>query len=417
MLAREHCVRFTAEPRVTVAEGKTVIVATCVESPGDTRRLLLKYDIGEPPEFLRNVPLPAGFVCPEDRIGSTVHSKNPLVNLASAAFSRVGRAINWAMGTKTAYAIDLGVGGGIDGGGGFSVIGFGLPAYMSAVAGNGQTGTVGSVLAVAPSVHITAAHVGGDVSSTVRGANVTCTVTGGGALLVVGEGLAVSAPAAEDEGGNYTCPQVRLGPLPGDATIKVTAQHLDDNVVVNFIGEGGPQKETLPGSFTFVEHGVAAALTSLINCPLTSPNTTGDLLGRGYYVQNYPGVSLRQVDMTFSADVAGPYTISLTARSGSYTGAVIGTSQTTVTLAQNRALQIPASFAFTGGPSVAAGSTVTFTLGIVSLPPGATSDGLFYGTLTSNADCPIIQTNGTTSLDDFRRNGIAAQIFGDRLIP
>ena len=78
-----------------------------------------------------------------------------------------------------AYAFDLGVGGSIGAGDGFSFFAPGRPAQMQSYAGDNQLGLPSSTLPIAPAVQIVNTHH----NSPVGGAIVTCQVTGGGGSL------------------------------------------------------------------------------------------------------------------------------------------------------------------------------------------------------------------------------------------
>jgi hypothetical protein len=146
--------------------------------------------------------------------------------------------------------------------------------------------------------------------------------------------------------------------------------------------------------------------SELIGC---DPTTTelGDFYYRGFYVTDYPGTNISYVTMYFGTHVPGSYTLRLTARAGSYSGSVIGTTTYTRTLGETT---VPVYFSFYGYPAVSQGSTVTFAIEIVS---GPSSTSVYYNTDTAGG-CPVIQTNGTTPpLDSIRRYGIAVNIYGD----
>ena len=146
-------------------------------------------------------------------------------------------------------------------------------------------------------------------------------------------------------------------------------------------------------------------VVDLIDCPPTTSG--GDVLSRGLYVDSFPGSSLRTVTSYFSAVGTGDRTVALTARDGAFDGAVIGTD--TVTFG---AVDGDSSVAVTfdlGGKSVTTGSTVTFSYGSIADSAGT----VFQQTTTSNAACPVTETNGTTpALDTDRRVGMALKIRG-----
>jgi hypothetical protein len=153
-----------------------------------------------------------------------------------------------------------------------------------------------------------------------------------------------------------------------------------------------------------------ASAQQLISCPTSG--SSGDLLFRGFYVQSYPGTNLGTVTLTYTTHVAGTYTISLTARSGSYSGAVIGTPHTAV-VDLLPSVNTPVIFNFAGAP-VAPGTLVTFSQTQVSGPPGGSA---FFnvGPCDFNpacASCPgVIETEDQTPpLSTFRRGSVGVTI-------
>jgi hypothetical protein len=143
----------------------------------------------------------------------------------------------------------------------------------------------------------------------------------------------------------------------------------------------------------------------LVHC---APTTTdlGDYYYRGFYVSDYPGTNLTWVTLYMATTESGTYSIRLTARSGSYSGTTIGTSTATVSL---NGTSGAVYFSFNGSPQVTQGSTVAFSISIVSGP----GTSVYYNVDTASG-CPVVQTNGTTPpLDSIRRNGIAVDIWGD----
>jgi hypothetical protein len=384
VITTNHCVRYTADPDVVFTN--TVTVNTCLPTPADNRQLLLKYDVDEAPTFLRDAPPP--IQCPVG-FASTDKSSNPLVRLASSALSKLAGLFM----PNTAYAIDLGVGGSIDSGGGFSVFALGFPANMDKIAGDGQTAVVGLPVAVAPQVKLYSAHVhelpseGNPHPEAVVGAQVICTPSAGG--LVGGN---TSATVTTNAAGIATCPSWVLA--EGNNTLVVSAVGYNQSVAVEALEPEG-EASTLHGSVTFAATGLAAP--SLISC-------NSDAFGGG--------VSLNTAQLRFSADTPGEYSFSLTARSGTYDGTVIGVANAKVNVSGGRGSFSPATFAFPAPvPSVTAGSIVTFALAQLS---GPSTEAVFYQ-VPSNGDesCAVTQTNGTTPpLDTFRRNGVNVQIHG-----
>jgi len=159
--------------------------------------------------------------------------------------------------------------------------------------------------------------------------------------------------------------------------------------------------------------------TALVDSPLTpGPSSSGgDFIDRGFYLPAYPGRLLSRVRLWLSTDTAGTYTISLTARAGTYGGPVIGTTTATVSLPAGRGLQTPVNFDFAPA-AVTPGTTVTFAMTQVS-PAGL---DLYYEVGVCDGPCatpsPFIETEGTTPpLDTLRRNGVSALIFDTRPPP
>lgn len=150
--------------------------------------------------------------------------------------------------------------------------------------------------------------------------------------------------------------------------------------------------------------------------PATGP---GDPINSAFYLPSYPGTSLSQAVLSFSADTAGSYIFSLTAHSGAYDGTVIGTSQATVTLDGNKSDAVAASFTYPE-LAMAPGSTVAFVIQEVSGPANSNSfiavsscalDDM--SDISCNAGPSVIETTDSSpSLSTFRRNGMGLQLFG-----
>jgi hypothetical protein len=160
--------------------------------------------------------------------------------------------VSWAVGPKTLYAIDLGVGGRIEPEDGFSIITLGMPARMDGIAGQGQTGPAGSPLPIKPKVRLSAVHGAIDPRShaaALTGRIVRCEIVGAGGGLVVGATVVASALATEPvvPDGSYECPAWQLPMAPGTFSLKVTSASLDP--IVYLSGPGGIT--TLPGTVTF----------------------------------------------------------------------------------------------------------------------------------------------------------------------
>lgn len=407
MLSQEHCVRLTVDPQVTIATqpGNPAIIATCIDGITGAHQQLVKYDVGEVPEFLQNVTPPSPFICHEGtEIGAASPSKGVL-GLAAAAVRRAGHALKSLVTPQTAYAIDQGVGGALGiGGDCCSLISFGTAVTMTNVSPLAQNAVAGG--SVPEVVRITTLH---DGIVGVAGQSVTCRVASGGGT--------VATPAVTDATGQTTCPWV-LGE-GGANTLEVTANGIDDCGVfqpecagvfaVETTGEGGTPVR-IPLNRTVVFSAQAIAPSTLIDC--VSEVNGGDLIERGFYVANYPGLSLNNATMSFSADTPGEYSFALTARRGTFDGSVIGVANAKVVVANGRDSFTPTTFFFPAPfPAITAGSTVTFSL---TQSAGPSTDAVFYQVPSNgNTACPVTQTNFTNPpLDTFRRNGVNIQIVG-----
>lgn len=137
----------------------------------------------------------------------------------------------------------------------------------------------------------------------------------------------------------------------------------------------------------------------------------GDRYFRGFYIPSYPGSSLAYVVLHLSADIAGSYTMRLTAFDGAYDGPEIGSTEASQDL-NGRSNYVPTTFVFglEAIPAVTPGNTVAFRLEYLDGPEGVDpANVLVFYRVPSNGDatCPVVETNGTAApLDTFRRSGI-----------
>ncbi|HLX07846.1 MAG TPA: hypothetical protein VKY89_08270 [Thermoanaerobaculia bacterium] len=153
--------------------------------------------------------------------------------------------------------------------------------------------------------------------------------------------------------------------------------------------------------------GVAASATTwdLVNA-CAFAGTGGDEVSRGFYLTAYPGSNLSQVELGYTAanGHAGLWSISLTARRGSYDGPIVGTTQiATVGVPQfSNATEALVVFDFNGAP-VTPGDTITFTQTAQQLGGTGGSGELDFD--TGSGPCTnVTETNGTSPpLDGFRR--------------
>ncbi|NKI36530.1 hypothetical protein HFP89_15270 [Wenzhouxiangella sp. XN79A] len=141
----------------------------------------------------------------------------------------------------------------------------------------------------------------------------------------------------------------------------------------------------------------------LYDCPVRG--TGGDRPSRGIYLENFPTNQLGRVTLNYRLSDPGQYRVELTARQGSYDGAVIG-SQDRVFAAQAADALEPVTFDFRNA-SVAPGSTVTFTQRVISQPAGA---DIFFD-LGEGPCTDVFETNGTAPpLDSFRRDSVGITV-------
>jgi Ca2+-binding RTX toxin-like protein len=140
----------------------------------------------------------------------------------------------------------------------------------------------------------------------------------------------------------------------------------------------------------------AATAQTVVSCPFSG--SSGDLLFRGFYVTNYPGTNIDQVTLAYDADTAGTYMITLTARTGTYDGPIIGT-RTVATSLPGTEPNVPVNFAFGAAP-VTQGSTITFSQSATG--PGSILFDVGIG------PCPgVTETEGTTPpLDTPKRDSV-----------
>ncbi len=141
-------------------------------------------------------------------------------------------------------------------------------------------------------------------------------------------------------------------------------------------------------SLLFAVAPLLAATSTVVSCPYS---TGGDDILRGFYLQGYAGSNLRTVTLAYTANVAGTYTISLTAHRGAFDGLVVGSQSVAVTL--NPGLFTAVTFDF-GGVKVPTGATLAFT-------QTASGGQVFYNVGPcqpgSCSACPgVVETNDTT---------------------
>ena len=156
---------------------------------------------------------------------------------------------------------------------------------------------------------------------------------------------------------------------------------------------------------------VTAGAAVLVDCPAVGNGL--DFIYRGFYVPDFPGSSIDRVVLRFralSSDFAGPTTLRLTIREGTFDGPLAGQAETTADLPALGYQQVVFSFP---PAAVTPGAVVTFTMENLS----GNDDEVYFSVTTDEAACPVVETNGTTPpLDSFRRNGVVVTIYGDESV-
>ena len=140
------------------------------------------------------------------------------------------------------------------------------------------------------------------------------------------------------------------------------------------------------------------------SCPY-DPGGASDRIDRGFYVTNYPGVSIRTVSLRLRSLFQGDRWVLVDARLGTYDGPLIGSASLLI-------LDMPTStqeytFSF-GNKSVPAGSTIAFVTRLFSGTDEVYFDRGFGPCLDA------VETQGTAPpLDEFRRESMGLRITGD----
>ena len=130
----------------------------------------------------------------------------------------------------------------------------------------------------------------------------------------------------------------------------------------------------------------------------------GDDISRGFYVDNYPGTSLRTVTLSHAAATAGERTITLTVRLATYDGTFLGIASVTRDITTGMAKTV---FDF-GNIAVAPGSRITFQQALIAGAGGVVFD-------TGIGPCPAVTETDDTAppLSTFRRQSVGVIVTGD----
>lgn len=140
----------------------------------------------------------------------------------------------------------------------------------------------------------------------------------------------------------------------------------------------------------------------LFDCPFNGGG--GDLISRGFYIDDYRGTTLDTVTLRHRANTAGTRTIQLLARSTSYGGALIGIATVTRSIDANGSTSV---FQF-DNVTVASGSRITFKQLLVAGDAGVTFD-------VGDGPCEnVTETQGTSPpLDAFQRSSVGVVVTGE----
>lgn len=370
-----------------------VVVGVCPEAfirnqQGDYEQYQLgKFDPANPGDGV--VALPSRDAPFLDCSGFTVASAadDGLWPVVDAGWDATGgRVLSW-LGPDPLWAVDAGFGGATIN---WSRIGWFRPLDAQVFAGDGQTEFAGFPVDQDPTVEVSPAHTG---SGVVQGADVTFSVGQGGGTVAGGQ---TSATVPTDSDGLASVPWAlgsagtnTLQAVAGGDTAIFTASATQAQLPIQCqVGGGGDRVRNL------------------------ASNTT---LGRAFYVPEYPGTDLSQVDLWFASDSADTYDVLLTVRQGSFGGTLLDTTTVSVTVNTNPSTFTQASFTMnvTGIPT---GSTLTFEPVVVAGPaeafffevPNTDSDPQF--SLPGNSSCPVIETNDASDPFDDRRQGVRVNI-------
>jgi predicted outer membrane repeat protein len=148
-----------------------------------------------------------------------------------------------------------------------------------------------------------------------------------------------------------------------------------------------------------------------VDCMTAS--TSWSPVSRGFFLEDFPGGSLRKVELLYQGGVVGWYRISLVARLGSYSGDLIGSVGTEQIWLPR---QGPVVFDFED-VAVPQGSTIAFTQAVVQAPVGEPDVSYNDGSCPQSsgeacATCPgLYQTEHSTgALGAIRQGGVAVRI-------
>ena len=147
----------------------------------------------------------------------------------------------------------------------------------------------------------------------------------------------------------------------------------------------------------------ASQAATLIDCVFDGDG--GNYIYRGFYVESYPGTSLKTVTLGHEATTTGERTITLTARANAYNGPFLGVASVTRTITPTTTKSV---FDF-GNIPITAGTRVTFTQTVIA----GTPDDVYYD--VGAEPCDVTMTEDTAApLSDFLRASAGVHITGNQ---
>ena len=101
-----------------------------------------------------------------------------------------------------------------------------------------------------------------------------------------------------------------------------------------------------------------ATVTTVFTCPSSGDNGNHDSIANGFFVQNLNATNLHSVQIYYTTDTTGTYTLTLTSRRNSYAGTQVGTTLTK-TLALTNGTDTAVTWTF-ADPAIPSGSSLYF---------------------------------------------------------
>ena len=180
------------------------------------------------------------------------------------------------------------------------------------------------------------------------------------------------------------------------------------------VGGGCPEvvetTDTVPPLSTFNRYGVNLQLTGRRLDPevlVACPGAMGDFYSHGFYVSQYPGITLDSATLKMAATVTGTYQVAMTVFSNMYDGPILAAATNQVAFSGLLSDAVPVVWTFPATP-IEKYSRVCFRLSLISGP----STAVYYA--VGDGCNSVIETEGTTPpLDTFRRDGVDVTIVGE----